>query len=285
MAHVQVDNSGTPSTPASGKTRIFVDSADGHVKRVDDTGTVTDLEAGGGGGEANTASNAGSAGVGPFDAKVGVDLQFRNIAPASSKIAVALNGKDIEVDAVEANFSLGSIGGSLAGDGAHGDLGGGSLHSLVVAAGAAGFMSGADKSKLDGFAAAGEYVRRDGSVAFTGAQSMGNNDLAGAKTVTFEGEHDNGTQGASWVLDWNNGQKQRVVLSASTTSLTMTAPPGVGNFLLKITTTGNFSIAWPASVLWPNGAPPNLTNAGTDIVSFYWDGANYYAQGGGQNFS
>lgn len=36
---------------------------------------------------------------------------------------------------------------------AHGNQSGGSLHSAVVAAGAAGFMSGSDKSKLDGVAA------------------------------------------------------------------------------------------------------------------------------------
>lgn len=32
----------------------------------------------------------------------------------------------------------------------HGNLGGGSLHALAVAAGAAGFLSGTDKTKLDG---------------------------------------------------------------------------------------------------------------------------------------
>ena len=54
----------------------------------------------GSGGEINTGSNQGSPGVGPFDAKPGVDLQFRNIAPGSNKITVALNGKDIEIDLV-----------------------------------------------------------------------------------------------------------------------------------------------------------------------------------------
>jgi len=43
--------------------------------------------------------------------------------------------------------------GVLASDPQHGNRGGGSLHALVVAAGAAGFMAGADKTKLDGIAA------------------------------------------------------------------------------------------------------------------------------------
>lgn len=41
-------------------------------------------------------------------------------------------------------------------DAAHGNRGGGALHANVVAAGAAGFMTGADKTKLDGIAAGAE---------------------------------------------------------------------------------------------------------------------------------
>jgi len=52
----------------------------------------------GGSGEVNTASNQGTDGIGVFDAKVSLDLQFRHIAPASAKITVSLNGKDIDLD-------------------------------------------------------------------------------------------------------------------------------------------------------------------------------------------
>lgn len=104
--------------------------------------------------------------------------------------------------------------------------------------------------------------------------------VAAMETATFKPEHDNGNQGASWTLNWNNGQKQRVTLTASTTTLTITAPPGPGNFLLKVIQggVGNFGITWPAGVLWPNGNAPNFTNASgsEDIVTFYYDGTNYY---------
>jgi hypothetical protein len=43
-----IKNQTTPSTPASCYTKIFVDSADKHLKTVDDTGTVVDLASGGG---------------------------------------------------------------------------------------------------------------------------------------------------------------------------------------------------------------------------------------------
>lgn len=39
----------TPATPAAGNHRLFVDSADGLLKRVDDGGSVSTVEGGGGG--------------------------------------------------------------------------------------------------------------------------------------------------------------------------------------------------------------------------------------------
>ena len=59
---------------------------------------------GAGGGEANTASNVGTAGVGVFKTKTGTDLQFRKINAGSSKITVTLDNVDDEVD-----IDLGSV--------------------------------------------------------------------------------------------------------------------------------------------------------------------------------
>jgi len=53
---------------------------------------------GGGGGETNTASNQGVGGVGLYNSKVGVDLQFRNINAGSSKVTVTLDAPNKEVD-------------------------------------------------------------------------------------------------------------------------------------------------------------------------------------------
>lgn len=66
--------------------------------------------------EANTASNIGIGGVGVFDAKVGVDLQFRNINAGSSKISITDDSAndEIDVDVVEASLDLANIGGELA---------------------------------------------------------------------------------------------------------------------------------------------------------------------------
>jgi hypothetical protein len=72
---------------------------------VDQQGRITAASSGTPG-EANTASNLGTAGVGVFDGKVGTDLRFRSVAPASDKISVTLSGQDIELDVVEANLEV-----------------------------------------------------------------------------------------------------------------------------------------------------------------------------------
>ena len=52
------------------------------------------------------------------------------------------------------------------------------------------------------------------------------------------------------------------------------------SLLLKLTqdSTGGRTVTWPDSVKWPNGTAPTLsTGAGAiDIISFYYDGTNYY---------
>lgn len=79
----------------------------------DDQGTVREL--GGGGGEVNTASNVGTAGVGLFNQKTGEDLEFKRLNAGSNRMSITddtVNSK-VDVDVVEANLSLGNLGGTL----------------------------------------------------------------------------------------------------------------------------------------------------------------------------
>ncbi len=67
-----------------------------------------DVTSGGGTtGEINTASNQGLSGVGLYLAKSGVDLQFKNINPASSKISVVNNAgnKTVDIDIGDATLT------------------------------------------------------------------------------------------------------------------------------------------------------------------------------------
>jgi hypothetical protein len=70
---------------------------------------IIDVQSGGGtGGEVNTASNIGTAGIGLFQQKVGVDLQFRNIEAGSSLITVAIDSGNnaIKIDTIAASKSF-----------------------------------------------------------------------------------------------------------------------------------------------------------------------------------
>lgn len=88
-------------TPVSADLLLIEDSAAANAKKRVQVGNLP----GGGGGEANTGSNQGTDGVGVFDTKSVVDLQFRNVAPGSAKITTTLNVKDIDIDIAEAQLT------------------------------------------------------------------------------------------------------------------------------------------------------------------------------------
>lgn len=92
-----------PTTPATGKVAIYA-KTDGKVYSKDDLGTELDLTAGAGGGEANTASNVGTGGVGVFKQKTGVDLEFKKLNAGSAKITITDDTGNNEVD-----VDLGSV--------------------------------------------------------------------------------------------------------------------------------------------------------------------------------
>jgi len=63
-----------------------------------DASTITIDATGAGGGEVNTASNVTTDGVGVFDGKVGVNLQFRGIASLYTPLTVTLDNTDNDID-------------------------------------------------------------------------------------------------------------------------------------------------------------------------------------------
>jgi len=52
----------------------------------------------GGGGETNTASNVNISGIGVYDGKVGVDLQFRGLLSANDRLTIGLDDANNEID-------------------------------------------------------------------------------------------------------------------------------------------------------------------------------------------
>ena len=88
-------------TPVSGDLLLIEDSADSNNKKRITVGSLPT----GGGGEANTASNVNTGGVGVFKQKTGVDLEFRGVNAASAKATVALDAgtNEIRVDVADAS--------------------------------------------------------------------------------------------------------------------------------------------------------------------------------------
>lgn len=108
--HIWVEEFAEPSKPRQGMVR-YADGTtwnpgSGAGMYLYNGATWNFLQGAGGSGETNTGSNQGTDGQGVFDNKVGVDLQFRHIAPASTKMSVALNGKDIDLDVNQGNLSI-----------------------------------------------------------------------------------------------------------------------------------------------------------------------------------
>lgn len=111
-------------------------------------------------------------------------------------------------------------------------------------------------------------LRASGGVAnFTAGVSFG-------KTAYFGAEHDYGSSGSSLTIDFSTYQHVKVTLSAACT-FTFTAPSGPTIVTIKFVNGGAFTPTWP-TIKWAGGAQPTWTASGTDIISLYYDGTNYY---------
>lgn len=125
--------------------------------------------------------------------------------------------------------------------------------------------------------------------AMTGPIAMGNNNVTGAKQITFNSVPTANKTGASPNLaDWTTGSIQEIVLTGNVTGTpTFTAPSGASRLTLRVKQdgTGSRTIAsWPSGVRWPGGTAPTLSaGAGAvDYITFLYDGTNYdgYAAAG-----
>ncbi len=104
--------------------------------------------------------------------------------------------------------------------------------------------------------------------------------LENSRLCVFRSEFDNGDSGTSITINWNEGQKQKVTLTGAVT-FTFVDPPSTCNLLLKAVqdNTGGRATTWPSNVKFPGGLGDLVAATGdqTDIVSFYFDGADYHS--------
>ena len=110
------------------------------------------------------------------------------------------------------------------------------------------------------------------------------NSITNIDNIEVEGhaysqEIDNGNSSTADTIDWTTGNFQRSTLTDNCT-YTFTAPTGTTTLILKLIQdgTGSRIATFPASVKWSGGTAPTLTTTANaiDIISFYYDGTNYY---------
>ena len=125
-----VDNTSDVNKPVSTAQQTEIDTKNENIQFRDEgtalgtAGTVDEIDfvgagvtatraankvtvtVGAGGGEANTASNVGTAGVGVFKQKTGVDLEFKKINAGSSKVTITddTGNSEVDIDVAEENI-------------------------------------------------------------------------------------------------------------------------------------------------------------------------------------
>ena len=118
-----------------------------------------------------------------------------------------------------------------------------------------------------------------GDVTLAGTQTLTNKTVNGQTVdfVKFAAQYDAGNSSTSVTIDFANGQKQKLQLTASTT-ITFSFP-GVGNYLLRIyqDATGSRTVTWSGVSNYVGSATAPAINSAANtstIVSIYWDGSS-----------
>ena len=123
----------------------------------------------------------------------------------------------------------------------------------------------------------------DDDVTITGNLTT-TGDLLIGKTAGYDTITANTITAEAVTIDWRKSNIQTLALS-DTVTVTFTAPPNYCHLTLKIVHANNttvFPVTWPATVKWAGGTAvtPTATANAVDIVSFLYDGTNYYGMFG-----
>ena len=117
------------------------------------------------------------------------------------------------------------------------------------------------------------------AISTTGTLDLNNNNIQEVKTASFNGEIDDGNSSTADTIDFGTGNNHKSTMTGACT-YTFTAPAGPASLVLKLVqdATGSRLATFPATVKWAAGTAPTLSTTANaiDIVTFYFDGTNYY---------
>ena len=174
------------------------------------------------------------------------------------------------------------VGGEIGGSGINGILAGDNGETGVVSS-----RGNQDLQLRTGNSTSGNITLTDGANGNITTTPNGTGRVVSAtehqfnETAHFDAEVDNGNSGTADTIDWTAGNKQRSTLTGNVT-FTFTEPNGPCNLIFKLVqdATGSRTATFPADVNWPGGTAPTLTTTANaiDIVSFYYDGTDFYGQ-------
>ena len=120
-----------------------------------------------------------------------------------------------------------------------------------------------------------------GANTFTGAQTLGNNNLLTIKTASFNGQGTQTSTTGSLTIDWTTAQNYLQTEPTGTITYTFTAPPGPCHLQLIINSDGTSTaqtINWPGTVIRYGGPWAGVNNK-KSIINFWYDGTSYHMTG------
>lgn len=177
------------------------------------------------------------------------------------------SGTVTSVSVVSANGFAGSVATST------------STPAITISTSITGVLKG-NGTAISAATAGTDYAGLGNTQTFSARQTMSGGLYLSAGAAE-EAYFDNGNSGSSKTIAWDNGNLQKVTLSASCT-FTFTAPTNPGKFTLFLVEngTGNFTITLP-TIKWPSGTIPTwvMTANAINILSIIYDGSTYFGVG------
>ena len=125
----------------------------------------------------------------------------------------------------------------------------------------------------------GNITFKDASTSLAEISGSG---ILSKSVIYFDAETANTIgDGATGAIDWTTNQKQKVTITGTGITCNFTNPPGPCNLTLKVVQGDGSDVigTWDSDIKWAGGGTaPTLStaNGAIDILSFYFDGTNYF---------